>query len=168
MVEKKRPGKKESRDPFDIFGDFDSMFDELIKSMESGRMGQGGPFFYGRSWSQRPGEEPEVREFGNVRPGEETVEIGERKPLIDVFDTDSTIHVVAEMPGIEKEDVELSIDGRELSIRAVRGNRRYHEAVELPVEVEDTGAKATYKNGVLEIVLKKKGSGKKGKKISVE
>ena len=157
------------RDPFDMFRDFDDMFEELIKGMESGEMQQGGgPFFYGRSWSQRPGEEPEVREFGNVHPGEETFEIGERKPLLDVFDTDETVHVVAEMPGIEKGDVELSIDGRELYLKASHGDRHYNETVELPTDVEESSAKATYKNGVLEIILKKVKSTKKRNKINVD
>lgn len=159
---------RKRRDSFDIFGDFDEMFEELIKGMESGQLGgQGGPFFYGRSWTQRPGEEPEVREFGNIHQGDNTIEIGERKPLIDVFDTDDTVHVVAEMPGIEKEDVELSVDGRELYILAARGDRRYNETVKLPTDVDESSAKATYKNGVLEIVLKKTKSAKR-KKINVE
>jgi len=40
----------------------------------------GGPFFYGFSINQRPGEEPEIREFGNIRPESGRIEIGERKP----------------------------------------------------------------------------------------
>ncbi len=166
----RNPRRREARDPFDLFGNFDEMFDELIKGMESGQAGggQGGPFFYGRSWSMRPGEEPEVREFGNIHPGEQTIEIGERRPLVDVFDSDGTVHVVAEMPGIEKQDVELSIDGRVLEIKASRGDRRYNETVELPAEVEENSAKATYKNGVLEVTLKKKGNSKNKKKIHVE
>jgi HSP20 family protein len=168
MAERNPGRRRDTRDPFDIFGNFDEMFDEIIKSMESGQMGQGGPFFYGRSWSMRPGEEPEVREFGNIHPGEQTIEIGERRPLVDVFDSDGTVHVVAEMPGIEKQDVELSIDGRVLEIKASRGDRRYNEAVELPADVEENSARATYKNGVLEVTLKKKGNSRNKKKINVE
>ncbi len=163
----KNPGRR--RDSFDIFRDFDEMFEELIRGMESGEMRQGGgPFFYGRSWSQRPGEEPEVREFGNVHPGDETFEIGERKPLIDVFDTDETVQIVAEMPGIEKQDVELSIDGRELFVQASRNDRHYHETVKLPTDVDEASAKATYKNGVLEITLKKAKNVLRRKKINVD
>jgi HSP20 family protein len=168
MAERNPGRRRDERDPFDVFGNFDEMFDELIKSMESGQAGRGGPFFYGRSWSMRPGEEPEVREFGNIHPGEQTIEIGERRPLVDVFDADGTVHVVAEMPGIEKQDVELSIDGRVLEIKAHRGDRRYNETVELPSEVEEHSAKATYRNGVLEVTLKKKGNSKNKKKINVE
>jgi HSP20 family protein len=162
MAERKR------RDPFDMFRDFDEMFNEMLEEMESGNIQQEGPFFYGFSLNQRPGEEPEVREFGNIRPGKDTVEIGERKPLIDVFDTDGTIQVVAEMPGIEKSDVELSVDGRNLEIHAARGDRRYNETVELPTDVDEDSAKATYKNGVLEVTLNKIPKVKKGKKINVD
>ncbi|HMK46628.1 MAG TPA: archaeal heat shock protein Hsp20 [Methanocella sp.] len=159
--------RREPKDPFDIFRDIDDMFNEMMKEMESGEFRQNGPFFYGFSWNQRPGEQPEVREFGNIHPGENAIEIGERKPLIDVFDADGTLQIVAEMPGIEKEDVELSIDHRTLEIRASHGDRHYNEMVNLPSDVDEHSAKATYKNGVLEVTLKKK-SGSKRKKINVE
>ncbi|OPY29149.1 MAG: Small heat shock protein HSP16.5 [Methanocella sp. PtaU1.Bin125] len=158
---------RKRRDPFDIFRDFDEMFNEMFREMESGRFPQGGPFFYGFSWNQRPGEEPEVREFGNIRPGRDNIQIGERKPLVDVFDTDETVQVIAEMPGIEKSDVELGVEGRSLEIRAARGDRRYHETVELPADVDQDSAKATYKNGVLEVTLKKTRRQNR-KKINVE
>ena len=165
MADKRR---KDRRDPFDVFREFDEMFNEMLQGMDTGNIQEGGPFFYGYSFSQRPGEEPEVREFGNIHPGRGNVEIGERKPLIDVFDTDSTVQVVAEMPGIEKSDIELSADGRNLNIRAARGDRRYNETVELPADVEEDSAKATYKNGVLEVTLKKNPKARKGKKINIE
>jgi len=158
---------KKRKDPFDIFRDFDEMFNEMLEEMQTGNVPQGGPFFYGFSWNQRPGEEPEVREFGNIHPGRDNIEIGERKPLVDVFDTDGTVQVVAEMPGIEKSDVELGVEGRNLEIHAARGDRRYNETVELPAEVDEDSAKATYKNGVLEVTLKKTRKQNR-KKINVE
>jgi HSP20 family protein len=158
------------RNPFDMFGDFDEIFEEMLREFES--LGpeehMGGPFFYGFSINQRPGEEPEVREFGNIRPEGGKIEIGERKPLVDVFDSEKTVQIVAEMPGIEKEDVELSVEGRDLEIRAARGDRRYHEFVELPADVEVDTAKASYKNGVLDISLNKVQKPKRKKKINVE
>lgn len=160
--------ERKRRDPFDIFRDFDEMFNEMLKELEIGQVPRGGPFFYGFSWNQRPGEEPEIREFGNIRPGRETIEVGERKPLIDVFDTDETVQVVAEMPGIEKSDVELSVDDRNLEIRAARGDRRYNETVELPADIDEDSARATYKNGVLEVTFRKVPKSKKGKKINVD
>lgn len=159
------------KSPFDMFNDFDEIFNEMLREMESmGQEGEriSGPFFYGFSMSQRPGEEPEVREFGNIHPGKGQFEIGERKPLIDVFDSDKTVQVVAEMPGIEKEDVELSAEGHDLEIHAIHGERKYHEIVELPADVDIDSAKASYKNGVLEITLNKVKKPSRKKKINVE
>jgi len=58
------------RNPFDLFGDFDEMFEEMLKEFENmgPREHMGGPFFYGFSINQRPGEEPEIREFGEHPP----------------------------------------------------------------------------------------------------
>ncbi len=158
------------KNPFDMFSEFDEMFNEMIRDLDKTEPGEqtGGPFFYGFSMSQRPGEEPEIREFGNLYPEGGKVEIGERRPLVDVFDTDKTVQVVAEMPGIEKQDVELSIDGKELEVKAARGDRSYHELVQLPAEVDIESAKATYKNGVLEITLNKVKKKTSKKKIKVE
>ena len=160
------------RNPFDMFGDFDEIFEDMLREMESmqeqGDRASGGPFFYGFSMSQRPGEEPEIREFGNIHQGKDQYEIGERKPLIDVFDNDKSVQVVAEVPGIEKEDVHLDIEGRELEIKAARGDRKYHEVVELPADVDIDSAKASYKNGVLEITLAKVKKTSRRKKINVE
>jgi HSP20 family protein len=158
------------RNPFDMFGDFDEMFNEMLREFESMEPGEhvGGPFFYGFSINQRPGEEPEVREFGNIRPEGGHIEIGERRPLVDVFDNDKAVQVVAEMPGIDKEDVELSAEGRELEIKAGHGDRNYHEFVELPCDVDVDSAKASYKNGVLGITLKKVEKPRSRRKINVE
>jgi HSP20 family protein len=158
------------RNPFDMFGDFDEMFNEMLREFESMEPGEhvGGPFFYGFSINQRPGEEPEVREFGNIRPEGGHIEIGERRPLVDVFDNDKAVKVVAEMPGIDKEDVELSAEGRELEIKASHGDRNYHEFVELPCDVDVDSAKASYKNGVLDITLKKVEKPRSRRKINVE
>ena len=158
------------KNPFDMFSEFDEMFNEMIRDLDKVEPGEhtGGPFFYGFSMSQRPGEEPEIREFGNLYPEGGKVEIGERRPLVDVFDSDKTVQVVAEMPGIEKQDVELSIDGKELEVKATHGDRSYHELVQLPAEVDIESAKATYKNGVLEITLNKVKKKTSKKKIKVE
>jgi len=158
------------RNPFDLFGDFDEMFNEMLREFERMEPDEhvSGPFFYGFSINQRPGEEPEIREFGNIRPESGHIEIGERRPLVDVFDGENNVQVVAEMPGIEKEDVELDVEGRELEIKAARGDRKYHEFVELPADVDVESAKATYKNGVLDITLNKVERKKGRKKINVE
>ena len=78
-----------------------------------------------------------------------------RKPLIDVLETEETVHVIAEMPGIEKENIQLNATDLILDIETIDGNPKYSERVELPVKVDPQSAKATYKNGVLEVTFKR-------------
>jgi len=125
-----------------------------------------GPYVYGFSISIRPGSKPIIREFGNVRPtrfGPRFVE--EREPLVDVIEEDDEIVVVAELPGVEKEDINLSCTGRELIISVDTEKRKYYKRLDLPAEVIPKSAKASYKNGVLEVRLKK---ARKEERIKIE
>lgn len=150
----------------EVFGidplqDMDEMFGRLSRAMGMSveNFGQH-PFVYGFSVTQRAGEDPEIREFGNI-PMFEQRETGEkryldiRKPLIDVLETEEIVHVIAEMPGIEKENIVLNATDLILDIETIDGNPKYSERVELPVKVDPQSAKATYKNGVLEVTFKR-------------
>ncbi|MDV3278479.1 MAG: Hsp20/alpha crystallin family protein [Nitrososphaerales archaeon] len=67
-----------------------------------------GPIVYGYSVTLGPDGKPVVREFGNVRRGEGTPfkEIQDkREPLVDVVSSDKEVRVIAELPGVGKEDV---------------------------------------------------------------
>ncbi|MDY9927680.1 archaeal heat shock protein Hsp20 [Methanosarcina sp.] len=148
----------------EIFGidplkDMDEIFERLSTAMgmSMDNFGQH-PFVYGFSVTQRPGEEPEIREFGNIPMFEQTETGGKRyldirKPLIDVLETEETVHVIAEMPGIEKENIQLNATDLILDIETLDGNPKYSERVELPIKVDPQSAKATYKNGVLEVTF---------------
>ena len=117
-------------------------------------------FVYGFSVTHRLEEGPQVREFGNI-PTIEQLEIGDkryldiRKPLIDILETEDTLHVIAEIPGCEKENIILNATDLILDIKTIDGNPKYSELVELPVKVDPLSAKATYKNGVLEVTFKR-------------
>src|SRR5664280_210144 len=69
-----------------------------------------------------------------------------RKPLIDILETEDKVHVIAEIPGIEKENILLNATDLILDIETIDGNPKYSERVELPVKVDPQSAKATYKN----------------------
>jgi len=129
-------------------------------------------YVYGFSITIGPDGRPIIREFGNVPRrirGKPTI-IEEREPLVDVFETNGEVVVVAEMPGVEKEkiDVKVTEDGKTLIISASNEDRKYYKEVDLPAKVDPSSAKATYKNGVLEVKLKKVGKEGKGIKIGVE
>ncbi|PCN49831.1 heat-shock protein Hsp20 [Candidatus Geothermarchaeota archaeon ex4572_27] len=129
-----------------------------------------GPIVYGYTMTIGPDGKPVVREFGNVRPTRTGVirPVEEREPLVDVIPGDKVIQVVAEMPGVNKEDIKLEATEDELIISAESGNRKYYKVVPLPAKVDPKSAKATYKNGVLEVVLSKVEERPRGERIRVE
>lgn len=142
--------------PDELFRDFDRMFDELFSHLEESDEDSA---VWGFSVQSRPGEEPEVRRFGNVKP---TPEVGEEAeydveqdhtPLIDVFEDGDEVRVVVEMPGVSKEDVRLDATPSRLRVRADGETRRYDEAVDLPRRVDPESASAGYTNGVLQVTL---------------
>jgi HSP20 family protein len=72
---------------------------------------------------------------------------------VDVQETDDDLRVLADLPGIRKEHIDLRCDGEVLTISANASDRSYDERVRLPGRVDETSATASYNNGVLEVVL---------------
>ncbi|ODS92606.1 MAG: heat-shock protein Hsp20 [Comamonas sp. SCN 65-56] len=96
---------------------------------------------------------------------------------IDVKEDDAAYKVQAELPGVPKEDIQVSIDGAVVTLRAevqqhdekrdsekLLRSERYFGSVarsfQLPMEVDAASAKARYDNGVLMLTLPKKLEGK--------
>jgi len=92
---------------------------------------------------------------------------------IDMKEGDKAYTVHAEMPGVKKEDIHVTIDGNTVSISAevkkdseekegekvLRSERYYgkvYRSFGLDREVDEANASATFKDGVLELVLPKK------------
>lgn len=72
---------------------------------------------------------------------------------IDVYEEAGEVHVVADLPGVEKSDIDVTCDGQLVTIRADGERRSYDEQVRLPRPVDETSASATYNNGVLELTF---------------
>ena len=72
---------------------------------------------------------------------------------VDVHETDDDVRVVADLPGIAKDDIDLKCDGEVLTIHARTGDRSYDERVSLPTRVDEHSAQATHNNGILEVVF---------------
>jgi len=133
-----------------------------------------GPFVYGYSMKIGPDGRPIIREFGNIKPsfgveGRPPLNLQEqREPLVDIIDEAERIRVIAELPGVEKEDINLYATPRTLTISVDTPQRKYYKELELPVEVDESSAKSTYKNGILEVIFNKKKERKMGTQIKVE
>jgi HSP20 family protein len=84
----------------------------------------------------------------------ETPEVVE--PAVDLYHEDQEVVVVAEVPGVGLEDVELKVDGSFLSLSTKPGVRRqYRKAIHLGVPVDRESLRTTCRNGVLEVRVKK-------------
>lgn len=79
----------------------------------------------------------------------------EPKPLIDVLEEDDEVFVVAELTGFNKEDLKINVENQRLTLSAKTLERKYHKSLNLPARVIPNTIYTTYKNGVLEIRLKK-------------
>jgi HSP20 family protein len=108
----------------------------------------------------------------------------ELKMKLEVKEDDDAYKVQAEIPGVKKEDIQVEVDGDQVSIRAevkqekeekkgekVLHSERYYGMVSrsftLPSEVDEKATEARYQDGVLELTLpKKKGGG--GKRIAIQ
>ena len=162
---------------------FDDEFDRLFKRMSSSffnldelfeetknRGSISGPFYYGYTMTIGPDGKPVVKEYGNVKPG--LLPTSEkREPLVDVIvdDKEKVVKLVAEMPGVEKQDVKIIVEENTVNIDAENGEKKYHAKVPIRHKVDKDSAKASYKNGILELVFKQAEPEKpKGKSVEVQ
>jgi len=162
---------------------FDDEFDRLFKSMSRSFVNLddlfedvrstgsiSGPFYYGYTMTVGPDGRPVVKEYGNVKPG--LVPTSDtREPLVDtlVDDKEKLVRLIVEMPGVEKKDVKIVVDGKIVNIDAEHGDKKYHVKVPIEQKVDENSVKASYKNGILEIIFKQLAEEKpKGKTVEVE
>ena len=97
-----------------------------------------------------------VEPFGNIKKTPKGPKVEEmREPITDVFDEKEEIRVYAEMPGVKEGDIKLDLKGDILDVSAQSGDRKYHKEVLLPVKVKPETLTSSYKNGILEIKMKK-------------
>ena len=75
--------------------------------------------------------------------------------LIDVLEDNGEIAVFAEFAGFSKDNLRISLKDQRLTLSARTSERRYHKSLNLPKRVVPETLCTTYKNGVLEISLKK-------------
>ena len=121
-----------------------------------------GPFMYGFNVGIGPDGNPTVDSFGNIKPkpytGKPEVQKS-RVPLVEVQELDDQLIVIAEMPGVLKEEIELKSTTNSLTISTKPDTQgrsiSYYKEIDLPVAINSDYAKARYTNGILEIKLKK-------------
>ncbi|ELZ94795.1 hsp20 type chaperone [Haloferax mucosum ATCC BAA-1512] len=72
---------------------------------------------------------------------------------IHVYDEGASLRLVADLPGVDKDAIDLKCDGETLTISAAGDRREYDERVRLPARVDEHSASATFNNGVLQVTF---------------
>jgi HSP20 family protein len=146
------------------FFEIDDIFEEFKEGTSTG------PFYYGYTMTVGPNGKPVVKEYGNVKPGLVS-STDTKEPIVDaiVDEKERLVKLVAEMPGVEKSDVKILVQDKVVDISAEHDKKKYHVKVPIKYKVDENSAKASYKNGILELVFKLIEDEKsKGKKVEVE
>ncbi|MBI5809773.1 MAG: Hsp20/alpha crystallin family protein [Deltaproteobacteria bacterium] len=167
-VRKKKPGKKEEAGFVPGFGGFfknlGGIIEFIAEAAEKGGVARVGELkglgkeakgVYGFSIRTLAGE-PVIESFGNIRETPRGPVVEEvREPLVDVFDEKDELRIIAEMPGIEKEDIKAGFEGDALELKAEGKDRKYSRRIKLAAPVDPSTVTISYKNGIVEIKVKK-------------
>ena len=147
---------------FGLIGRAVEQLGEAAQKMEDGKYEKQGEFnvqglgekargVYGVSVKMGLGGKPTVQSFGNIHPTAKGPEVSEvREPLVDVFDEDKEVLVVAEMPGAQGSEIAVNVKNKTLTLEA-KGTHRYAKTIELPAKVKPEPLRKVYRNGLLEV-----------------
>jgi HSP20 family protein len=161
--ESKEVAVKKADEIMPRFGEMDRLFERMVEDI----------------WGGRFPSLPSL--FGRERLGLPSLSL--RMPSLDLYEEKDDIVVKADIPGMSKEDIEVTMSGDVLSIkgekkkeeevkekdyyRRERSYGSFARSVELPCEVKGDQIKASFKDGVLEIRCPKSEEAKK-KSVSVK
>ena len=161
---------------------FDSEYDRIFRKMPNsffniddifeefkGNGSDSGSCCYGYTMTIGPDGKPVVKEYGNLKPDQHLTS-DTREPLVDIIvdEKEKVVKLIAEMPGVEKTDVKIVVEDKIVDISAEHDKKKYHVKVSLQHKVDENSAKASYKNGILQIVFKLAEEKPKGKMVEVE
>ena len=163
----------------EIFGDFREImkrmqdFNEIEKELKSGKLkgrwdvkqinepNVKGYVIQGRFWSDQPLEpfdpfkpnkplERRPKRRRSFRPSDITSkEI--REPLVDVFEEEKAVKIYVELPGEEKDDVQLNVTKGKVEVKA----KNFYKTIKVPMYIDIEKASSKYNNGVLTIIIPK-------------
>jgi len=156
--------RKELRDMLDelehYFNDFQKEIEDAVKSNIFGGDQPSWPFVAGFSFNMGPEGKPSLQVFGNnpIRGN------GFRSPINEqvVDQNNGALHVLLEMPGVEKDDISVEATEESAVITAENGEKKYRAELHLDAQVRPESGKAEYKNGMLEISFSLKDKANKG------
>ena len=109
--------------------------------------------------------------FGSVVRGDRRLSMWNRYPKVDIYDNDESLVITAELPGIDKKDIDIDVKGGVLTLKGERSFDRevkeekyycrertfgkFERVFRIPVDVDPEKISADYKDGILRIDIPK-------------
>jgi HSP20 family protein len=155
-----RRRKKKSPWFSDIYDELEKLGDMIDETMQrsfdnsedmTGRRNR----FRGFSIKIGPDGTPKIREFNDRQSMQDESEDEDQEPLVDFIDEGKTLIILAALPGVNKDEIELRVTESCLFVSVDADNLEWYDEFSLPAKVKPKSANASYKNGVLEVRLEK-------------
>jgi len=157
--------KHRRRNPFDLVDDeFDRLFDEILRMPSIQEMIDKifneidipGRTVYNLCIEIEADGKIRITEFADLPLRQrDTKSLEKRKMVTDIIEDDKEVAVTVELPGVEREDIDLDVTEDALEITVNNPKRKYHKRLGLSCSVKPNTMKSTYKNRVLDIIIKK-------------
>jgi HSP20 family protein len=168
--------------PQDIFEMFEKQIRHMQKQMNAFYQNNtdqnqyeyntGKPRIYGWSYHVGPDGQPHFKKFSNMKEPQEQsmpqITQETKEPYVDVIDSDKEIYITVEIPGVEKENIDVELNKNTLLLNVKDPERGFKKEVKLPTEVRKKPEEAKYNNGILSLTLQKRKKNNKGHKIHID
>ncbi|MFX0207761.1 MAG: Hsp20/alpha crystallin family protein [Candidatus Hodarchaeota archaeon] len=162
--------KKANKNPFwnldeyfnNLINEMNSRFDQMRQMFEKGfeEQSKGDSKIFRRSWGYSyqlgPDGIPQVQTWGDLPEGFQ-LPFGNHKaltsstdPTIDLIEDEEGIHLVAEIPGIDKQNLDVEVTESQVRITGSQEDRSYHKEIKLPGKIKPKTTKVSLRNGILE------------------
>ena len=166
-----RDNRRYLRDVLDeldkYFDDFERSIQESVRAtIDSGTAAFTRPVVSGVAMGLTPEGKPSIQFFGDRIVGP----TGHRTPIYEqvVDDREGTLKLTAELPGVERENINVSASEGKVLIRAEQGERRYEAEIPLERDIDTESGNATFHNGVLDMTFSIRDKDNKGyRRVSV-
>jgi len=138
--------------PEDMFGpDAQQHIEEILEQLQKN------PMVWGFSAGIGPDGKMRLNPFGNLNPeGAPPVVRNQREPLIDVMEQNDRVIIIAELPGVTQEEINIKVTDYNVTIQVESTKRKYAKTIDLPAPVDSNSVTTSYNNGILEILLQKR------------
>jgi HSP20 family protein len=143
------------------FEEFERSVEEAVKSsVNTGQKAFSKPVVAGMAMGFGPEGKPRIQFFGDNLIGPD----GFRAPIYEqvLDEKEGSLRLLVELPGVEREDVQISALDDKITLEAVKGERKYRTEVPLQSDIDPDSGVASYKNGLLDVAFKLRDKTNKG------